>query len=182
MLDVEQPAGFRARVERRIEGPAPTSGWVASTSRWEILLPVAAAAIVILAVVAPWRAGAPIPATTVPPPTVAVAPPATTRQAPVVATTVPRTPPAPVIVAAVRPASVERRVVAAALTSGDTNFSANVPTFSAIDALEGPAAIGVADLASPPPPGLRSIEPAPMHIPALELPALPETPRERREE
>lgn len=71
---------------------------------------------------------------------------------------------------------------AAALASGDANFSTNDTSFSTIAALEGPAAIGVGRLATPPPPGLPSIEPAPMHVPALELSALPETPRERREE
>jgi hypothetical protein len=183
MLDVEQPAGFGARVQRRIEGPVSTGGWVGSTSRWKILLPVAAAAILILAIVAPWRAGAPAPGTIAQPPTAAVAPPTVARPAPA-ATTEPlrRTPPPSATVVDVRPATGERLVLAAALAAGDTNFSANDTSFSAIDALEGPAAIDVGGLAIPLPSGLRSIEPAPMHIPALELPALPETPRERREE
>jgi hypothetical protein len=58
MLDVQQPAGFRSRVFERIE----FQDRVASTFRWKIhhlLLPIAAAAVLILAVFAPWRAGAP---------------------------------------------------------------------------------------------------------------------------
>ena len=55
MLDVDQPAGFRARVARRIEG-GQSGSLVASAFRRKILLfgiPLAAAAILILAVVLP---------------------------------------------------------------------------------------------------------------------------------
>ena len=49
MLDVEPPAGLRGRVLDRIEQPRRTFGWT-----W-VLVPLAAAAVIILAVLTPWR-------------------------------------------------------------------------------------------------------------------------------
>jgi len=66
MLDVEQPAGLRGRVLQRIEGADSRSG-VASTFRWRfvwIAAPVAAAAILILALL-PTRRAEPTRPTTV---------------------------------------------------------------------------------------------------------------------
>ena len=60
----------------------------------------------------------------------------------------------------------------------DVNFTA----VEAVQALAGPEAIAVERLTGPPPPSLPSIEPAPLQIRALQVSALPETPRERREE
>jgi hypothetical protein len=53
MLDVEPPAGLRGRVLDRIKQPRRGIGWM-----W-IAAPVAAAAVIILAVLAPWRQPAP---------------------------------------------------------------------------------------------------------------------------
>src|SRR3954462_3890725 len=53
MLDVEQPAGFRARVLRRIEARSlPSEGRCYKRFLWAAL-PIAAAAILILAVLLP---------------------------------------------------------------------------------------------------------------------------------
>jgi hypothetical protein len=64
MLDIEPPAGLRGRVVRRIEGADGSSGLASAFRRkifW-IAAPAAAAAILILAVIAPWRTK-PVPAT-----------------------------------------------------------------------------------------------------------------------
>ena len=56
MLDVEPPAGLRGRVLDRIDEPSPNP--VASAFRrkiWWLAGPIAAAAVVVLAVLAPWR-------------------------------------------------------------------------------------------------------------------------------
>src|SRR5688572_32229993 len=83
MLDVEPPPGLRGRVMDRIDhhGPVasafPTSPVVSAFRRkgaW-IFAPVAAAAVIALAVLAPWRDAVP-PAGTTP------APPASARNAP----------------------------------------------------------------------------------------------------
>src|SRR4051812_7435063 len=94
MLDVEQPAGFRSRVLRRIEARSlPPEGGSYKRFFWAAL-PMAAAAIVILSVLLP-RSGEPRRQT--PPPaatTVHVEEPASPRagivEAPRVASTSPR--------------------------------------------------------------------------------------------
>jgi hypothetical protein len=53
MLDVEPPSGLRGRVLDRIESPRRGFAWI-----W-IATPVAAAAAIVLAVLAPWRTPAP---------------------------------------------------------------------------------------------------------------------------
>jgi hypothetical protein len=60
MLDVEPPAGLRGRVIERISNvPVPSAfpNSVASAFRWKAwtLVPIAAAAIIVLAVMLPWR-------------------------------------------------------------------------------------------------------------------------------
>lgn len=59
MLDVQQPAGFRSRVMERLERSTGFTDRVPSTFKWKLLFPIAAAAVLILAVLAPWRASAP---------------------------------------------------------------------------------------------------------------------------
>ena len=185
MLDVEPPPGLRGRVMDRIElhGPVASADHpVASAFRrnpfaW-LAAPIAAAAIVIVAVMAPWReTGSPV---EVPPPVVArVNPPATLPPpAPSKMPEAPRavdirlrhsTPPAVPV--------TPRAVVAAAsvATAEDINFSA-------VEALAPPPSIAVANLPDPVPSSIRSIEPAALQIRPLEITALPEAPRERREE
>jgi hypothetical protein len=194
MLDVEPPPGLRGRVMDRIELNDPVAsavsphGLVASAFRrkgaW-IFVPVAAAAVVILAVTAPWRDAAP--ASVAPPPVVArtqparvippavptpVVRPATRPTTPGGGTIATNDPPRPRAVA-VRPDLLVEAATAGAVE--DVNFTA-------IAALAGPPAIAIERLADPLPSSMRSIEPAPLQIPALEITALPEAPRERREE
>jgi hypothetical protein len=71
--------------------------------------------------------------------------------------------------------AANRAVVAAVNENEDTNFSA-------IAALSGPASIEVPRIQAPAAASLPSFAPEPMTIRALEVSALPETLRERREE
>ena len=182
MLDVEPPPGLRGRVMDRIEHHGP----VVSAFRrkfWLIAAPVATAAVIVLAILAPWRDATAPPTTTAAPVTAQreappdVAPPPVTPTAMAPRTTGPRAPLATAINAArVRPRRPERLIeAAAAVAVEDTNFTA-------IGALAGPESIAIERLPDPLPSSIRSIEPAPLQIPALEITALPETPRERREE
>jgi len=83
MLDVEPPAGLRGRVLDRIDALSTNSvasapGSVASAFRrnfGSIAVPVAAAAVIALAVLAPWRHTAPPVVTTTPPAVARVDPP-----------------------------------------------------------------------------------------------------------
>jgi hypothetical protein len=171
MLDVEPPADLRARVIARLPGSPkattgrPPFGWM--------IAPLAAAALIVLAVFVLRREPA-------------------LPQAPVVAHGVDRHLPAPITAAAgpttepgpsptrgrvrVRTSGthVDHRVVAATAEE-DTNFSA-------IAALAAPASIDIRRLQAPATTALPSFAPEPMTIRALEVSALPETPRERREE
>ena len=173
MLDVEPPTGLRGRVMDRIESPRRGIAWT-----W-LAAPVAAAAIIVVAVMAPWRDAAPGRPTA----SAGVATVETPRGVPpsvATKTTEPVTPHAPKAtsinatrIAVARPGRLVEAADAAAVE--DVNFSA-------IDALAGPQAIAIERLADPLPSSMRSIEPAPLQIPALEITAIPETPRERREE
>ena len=150
-----------------------------------LVAPVAAAAVITLAVLAPWRDAAPpagitpgqpviaqreIPPTTPPP----VAPGAGAPTPDPAAQRAPKA--APAQVARVTVPLPDRLVDAAAVDAGDDM------NFTGISALAGPESIAVERLADPLPSLIRSIEPPPLQIPALEITALPETPRERREE
>jgi hypothetical protein len=174
MLDVEPAADLRDRVMDRIDG-RPTNSVASAFGRnfWTLAVPVAAAAVIVLAVLAPWR-DAPLieqpPFTsrgdtrltaeaTAPPPIVPPAPP----REPVQATRVAANRPAP------------GTVLAADATGEDVNFTA-------VAALASPPSIALERLAEPAPASLPSIEPAPLEIRALQINALSETPRERREE
>ena len=188
MLDVEPPPGLRGRVMDRIELNDPVASAFGRKNRgarkfWLVAAPVAAAAVVVLAVTAPWRDAAP-PAPTAPPVMAQVEPPHVAPP-PVAPTTIelpaepkgPQGPRASSITAPRPGAPRPDRVVAASNLSAveDVNFTA-------IAALAGPQAIAIERLADPLPSSMRSIEPAALEIRALEITALPETPRERREE
>ena len=169
MLDVEPPAGLRGRVLDRIQKPRQTFTWL-----W-LAGPVAAAAIIVLAVLAPWRGGTEIerPGFTSG---------GDTRLAVESASRpsiVPPGPAAPIHAASVPSSAPRRGLIRAATAAGeDVNFSA----VETVQALAGPETIAVERLIGPAPPSLPSIEPAPLQIRALQVSALPETPRERREE
>jgi hypothetical protein len=164
MLDVEPPAGLRGRVIDRIASPRRALGWlwVAGT--------LAAAAILVVAILLPSRGGRPTAAPPLkvandvhlPPPVVASVPPP--RPEVVIAKT-----------GAARPPRAQQRVEAAMVPY--------TPAFeTSVEALPGPAPLGVARLTGPPAPSVTDVGVAPIQIRALEVNALPETPRERREE
>jgi hypothetical protein len=168
MLDVEPPAGLRGRVMQRIDDPVASA--FRRKAAW-LVAPLTAAAVIILAVLAPWRTGTRPPhfrgaadtrlaVESSPSPPVAEAP---------------RPAPPPRVVADTRPRTTAPGLVLAADTGEDTNFTT-------VEPLGGPASIAIEQLARPQPPAMRSIEPPPLQISPLAVNALPETPRERREE
>jgi hypothetical protein len=182
MLDVEPPPGLRGRVMDRIERNDP----VTSAFRrkfWLVAAPVAAAAVIVIAVMAPWRDAAPA-ARTSPPvvagvetPRVTPSPVSPKKPEPPTEPKTPHVPRATSInagrVAAPPP---DRLVAAAAVAAGeDVNFTV-------VEALAPPPSIAIDNAPGPAPSSIRSIEPAPLQIRALEITPLPETPRERREE
>lgn len=169
MLDVEPPAGLRGRVLDRLAEPrSPRWSWI-----W-VAAPLAAAAVVVLAVTIPWRRDLPVSA---PPSRVAVDHrlPVTSGAAPVQVQ-----PPLVATTAARAPGRSERRIRATAAVEDVVAEPAIAG--SLIDALPGPGPLDVARLAAPAPPALRTIGVTPIEIRALEVNALTETSRERREE
>lgn len=175
MLDVEPRADLAARVVAQLPDARsrraasgfrlPASGWVLSS--------IAAAAIVVLAVfVAPRESAMP--------------------QNPIVShrsdqhlaaeTTVAK---AVAGVTAATPVTGKERVPPVAARTAARVVAATVDEdrhFTAIVALPGPSSIDVAGLEAPVTSALPSFAPEPMSIRALDVSALPETPRERREE
>jgi hypothetical protein len=110
MLDVEPPSGLRGRVLDRLEQPRRTFAWT-----W-IAGPVAAAAILVVAVLVPWRHAAP-PVVTPAAPSMArvetphIVPPAVS----------PKTSGAPRTVSITRPAPrrIEDRIIVATVAASD---------------------------------------------------------------
>ncbi len=171
---------------RRIEGPvgswlasagssvAAADASVASTFGWKTwLLPVAAAAVIVLGVLVPWRAErpavAPVVGVTNDPP---LAPPGAPGAGPAPEATFPKA------VAQARPGAARReRRVDGAVAPADTTFGGD-----AIAALHGPAPLGVERLSGPEIPAVPRLGVAPIEIRALAVNAITETPRERREE
>jgi hypothetical protein len=172
MLDVEPPPGLRGRVMHRIG--RPTESVVASAFRrkavW-IAGPLAAAAILVLAVLMPSESGR-----------IPVAPPARAASdvhlptAPVVSHPPQTTPQVRTAKGGTHPVRGERGVQAAVVAAN------GVFADSPIKALPGPAPLAVEPLTGPPAPTVRTVDVMPIQIRALEVNALTETPRERREE
>jgi hypothetical protein len=172
MLDVEPPAGLRGRVMHRIG--RPTESVVASAFRrkavW-LAAPLAAAAILVLAVLMPSESGrAP------------VAPPARAANdvylppRPVVRRTPEPRPQIVVAKAGTRPPRA-RQPIAGATLPADSAFEG-----AQVEALAGPDPIAIDRLAGPPAARVSDLGVLPIQIRALEVNALTETPRERREE
>lgn len=114
MLDVEPPAGLRGRVLDRIESPRRGFGWM-----W-IAAPLAAA-MLILAVLAPWRQVAP-PVVTPGPPSVARAEQPVTLPPTIAPAAPPKTAESPKTIPVPRPDAMgERLVVAGALPAADAD-------------------------------------------------------------
>ena len=170
MLDVEPPDGLRGRVLDRLARPDS----VASTFTWNIVwiaAPVAAAAILVLALVLPSKAPRPVvnPAATIAtaqptpqPPSPAIAPPAMAQLPPQTVT-------AKATVRPIRAGHV--RAAAADDMTADIVWMDPLPT---------PPPVTVAGIEAGREHTIRSIEPAPADIPALEIRPISDTPRERR--
>ena len=121
MLDVEPPAGLRGRVLDRIDAVStnPSTNPVVSAFRrnsWWIAGPVAAAALLVLAVLVPWRHAAPPIATPAAPSMASVETPRIV--APAVS---PKTPEPPRTASITRPAPrrIEDRIVVATVAAAD---------------------------------------------------------------
>jgi hypothetical protein len=171
MLDVEPPDGLRGRVLARIDSTNP----VASAFRRKIWIavPLAAAAILVLAVLLPSRTPSPA---VEPVKTIAGTQPVTQPQ-PV--TTAPSatapTPPRTVIARTATPRPRTRPSVDAAVAA--TDAAADVVW---IDPLAAPPPIAVAAIEPVQAGAIPSIDLAPAQIPALEVRPISDTPRERR--
>jgi hypothetical protein len=177
MLDVEPPAGLRGRVLQRIQTSSHGGRAASGSGRWLVwaALPIAVA-VVMLALLLP-RPSPPTHA----PVTAAITRPAANPPAAPPRRELPRVAPSPradVMASRRAPASgaAERRIAAASIDV-DTE-----DTLFAVAPLARPEALTIRELETPPPSLLRSTAPEPMHIRALEISALPETPRERHEE
>jgi hypothetical protein len=130
MLDVEPPAGLRGRVLDRLERPRRGLGWM-----W-IAAPIAAAAVIVLAVMLPWRGE---PWGTTPAPRVMPAPQVAVTaspQAPLPAPSSSPLPrgPLPSPRAVVRPSGPQRLVSAARPAGEGTLSAAMVPPSAESDA------------------------------------------------
>jgi hypothetical protein len=159
--------------------PNPVASAFRRKALW-LAVPIAAAAVLVLAVIGPWRRGIE-PAPSAPPaiasaadqvPSPVLQPPPTPSPAPTSVeiglphSTAPRRAQSPA-----RPGLV---VAAAALTDTDV-------VVTQIEPLPGPPSIAIERIASPAP-AISGLGVAPLEIRALEVTALTETPRERREE
>jgi hypothetical protein len=173
MLDVEPPAGLRRRVLAGIASPDSVASAFRRKIFW-IAMPVAAAAIVVLAVLLPSKTAGPVvdPVTTVatkqtktPPQPVKSTPPPAVAQVPS-HTTIAKATTRPV-----RTPQSTGAVVAAADASADIAW---------LEPLPRPAEIDVTALEPSKETSLRSIDLAPAQIPALEVRPITDTPRERR--
>jgi hypothetical protein len=164
MLDVEPPADLRARVLTRIDALSQDS--VASAFRRKIVwgaVPLAAAVVIILTVLAPWRQAAP--------PVVAPASPSIARVEPKPVVPIVEAPrPAPPPIQRTSPGSVDERIVVAAVALDDDA--------SAIDPLAPIAPIVVAG-AQPEDITPKEIAISPL-APITQLQIAPLSPPERR--
>lgn len=170
LMDVDPRGDLRARVLDAIERPCRRFSWT-----W-MLAPVAAVAIVVIAVVL-MRPATP---TEVPhkgtdivlraPQTPAQAPPVARREEPRTTSPARFAPPR------------ERQAHAAAAVADDTIFSSARPEgFAVVDALAQPAPLRTDTIPDPGPSTPPDLDIAPLRVSPLELNALPETPRERQE-
>ena len=181
MLDVEPPAGLRGRVLDRI------SNVLASAFRrkaW-LLAPIAAAAVIVLAVMLPWR-GAPRIANPsqgqAPAPRVVT----TTSPSPQLTTPSSAAPPRPTAATPALLPVVARR-------TGSRAIRAAVADAAAVDdmtrgeraqvaALDGPPPLVIHQLTGPASSSMKSIDVAPIRVAALEVNALSDLSRERQHE
>ena len=173
MLDVEPPAGLRGRVIDRIESPRRGLTWI-----W-IATPIAAAAILVLAVLLPSKT----PTTVVNPErTVATAPfdAARGRQPQPAASAAPSTiaPVSPqAVVAQTTTRQPRTRPGVRAAVADEMTAEAEIVW---VDPLTPPAPVSVPAIEEGRGDTIQSIDLAPREIPALEIRPISDTPRERR--
>jgi hypothetical protein len=178
MLDIEPRADLRGRVLDRISNVPVASGF--RRKGW-IFAPIAAAALILLAVTLPWRSprtANPSSGPQVAPQVVRTTPPSVAPQ------TVPSAAPRP------RPAAASSTSVAiarsprsqgirAALANDEPVVQTTAADRTQVAALDGPVPLVIQQLTGPPSSAMKSIEVAPMRVAALEVNALSEVPRER---
>jgi hypothetical protein len=168
MLDVEPRADLPARVIEHIARPRRAFNWT-----W-VAMPAAVAVVVVLAVVL-WQPRQPLVSHAV---TQIDVRPSDRRLPPRIAR---REQPPRLPVRTARPR--DGRITAAVAMADDTNFSNAPPTgFAVVVALAAPPPIKIDQIAPADPPTVSRLAVAPLHLPALELNALSDSPPERREE
>lgn len=167
MMDVEPRADLRARVLERIERPRRGFNWT-----W-MMAPIAAAAVLLLIIML-WKPEQRL--VSRPLGNIVLRAPET-RQPTTIARHEERHNPA-----RIRPVTLqERRITAAVAAADDTNFSAALPAdFAVIDALAPPLSIVVEQISPPDTPAVNSLDVPPLRLRALEVNALPDSPRERQ--
>jgi hypothetical protein len=178
MLDIEPRADLRGRVLDRISKvPAGSrfrrKGW--------ILAPIAAAAVILLAVMLPWRSpriANPSSRPQVAPQVVGTTPPSVAQRT--VPSATPRTRPAGTSSTSVAVARSPRSPgIRAALSDGEPIAQTTADVRTQVAALDGPLPLVIQQLTGPASAAMKSIEVAPMRVAALEVNALSEMPRER---
>lgn len=168
MLNVEPRADLRARVIEQIDHPRRSFAWT-----W-VMASIAAAAVLVIAVMVRQLYERPVsrPGTDV----VLHAP--DTGQP---AVTARREEPRPHM--GIPPVGPHQgRITAAVVTADDTNFNTAPPAeFAVIDALAAPPPIVLEQIPAATAPAVARLDIAPLELPALEVNALPDSPRERHD-
>lgn len=185
MLDVEPPAGLRGRVMDRIEGRAASAfhpALVASAFKRKIWIsaPLAAAAVVVLAVWGPWRQAPTVMVPAAPPSIARVEPPADVflPGAPRDAAGTTHAPPFVQASRTARTAPGDAARIAAAAVAEDTSLAEDFPRIPALSVPElvVPAIRTVAAVDAP---AQLSVAPIPAPAP-IEIEPLSTSPRERQ--
>jgi hypothetical protein len=170
MLDVEPRADLRARIIDRIERPRRRFGWT-----W-MIVPVAAAAALVIAIAVGLRSTILVPLPSHPMNS-ALAVPATQASSTIVRREAPRN---RVPLAISRHSN--RRIEAAVATDVANFTDARPEGFAEVDALAPPPPIALEQIPSASPAAVARLDIAPLHLPALEVNALSDSPPERRQE
>jgi hypothetical protein len=170
MLDLEPRADLRARIIDRIERPRRRFRWT-----W-MIVPAAAAALLVIAIAAGLRKTTVVPLPSHPMDS-GVAVPAPQAPSPLVRR---EEPPNRMPLATDRHS--DRRIEAAIATDVTTFPDTRPEGFAQVDALAPPPPIALEQIPSASPAPIARLDIAPLHLPALEVNALSDSPPERREE
>jgi hypothetical protein len=167
MLDVEPRADLRARVIERIQRPHRVFNWT-----W-VIVPIAAAAVLVLAIVLRKPAE---PRATRPRTDIVLNAPRTSKPVKIAHRDEPGRPPS-------RVASPRERRATAAIAAADTDVNTRpAAEFAVVDALAPPPPIVLEQISSTGTRPVVKLDVAPLQLSALEMNALQDSPRERREE